>query len=266
VQVRTDDEVYRVDAVWLGPPKATFPWRARYVAWGVGILVFFLVLTGERWIGLGFGFFSVAWALVITVVLTRFLCSRISHERPLGAVLSMLLHELKSPRENATGPGGAFSATRVRVHAERPLPKNRRPPGPPAVEAAPRHRPDQARQALPPAAGKQRTPRFAQRAQRPDTLRPPAAGPIGQPLPPTPPGWQQRAEPPTYHPRYGAAPTETGPRPRGANEPWSVARDRAEQMTDAVRRGRRGQDVEGSIRNVPEWEVGTRSRRTGRRR
>ena len=33
--VRTDDEVYRVDAVWLGPPRATFPWRARYVSYGV---------------------------------------------------------------------------------------------------------------------------------------------------------------------------------------------------------------------------------------
>ena len=29
--VRTDDEVYRIDSVWLGPPRATFPWRARYV-------------------------------------------------------------------------------------------------------------------------------------------------------------------------------------------------------------------------------------------
>jgi len=39
LRIRTDDEVYRVDAVWLGPPKATFPFRARYVAWGVDFLV-----------------------------------------------------------------------------------------------------------------------------------------------------------------------------------------------------------------------------------
>ena len=48
MRVRTDDEVYRVDAVWLGPPKATFPWRARYVAWGVGIVVFLVGLMSER--------------------------------------------------------------------------------------------------------------------------------------------------------------------------------------------------------------------------
>jgi hypothetical protein len=122
VRVRTDDEVYRVDAVWLGPPKATFPWRARYVAWGVGILTFFLVLSGERFIGFGFGFFTVAWAVVLTVVLTRLICSRISHERPLGAVFTMWVRELTSPRETAAGQGGAASATRVRTRSQRPRP------------------------------------------------------------------------------------------------------------------------------------------------
>ena len=38
VLVRTDDEVYRVDSVWLGPPRATFPWRARYVSYGLGLV------------------------------------------------------------------------------------------------------------------------------------------------------------------------------------------------------------------------------------
>jgi hypothetical protein len=126
VQVRTDDEVYRVDAVWLGPPKATFPFRARYVAWGVGTLVFILVLTGERAVGFGFGFFTVAWAVVLTVVLTRLIGSRISHERPLGAVFTMWARELSAPREKPAGVGGATSATRVRVRSARPRPKSRK--------------------------------------------------------------------------------------------------------------------------------------------
>jgi hypothetical protein len=123
VRIRTDDEVYRVDAVWLGPPKATMPWRARYVAWGVGVAVFLLSLGVERWMGVGFGFFSTAWALVATVVLTRFICSRISHERPLGAVFTMWTKELTAPRETSAGEGGAVSATRVRVNGQRPRPK-----------------------------------------------------------------------------------------------------------------------------------------------
>jgi hypothetical protein len=125
VQVRTDDEVYRVDAVWLGPPKATFPWRARYVAWGVGIVVFIVALTVERWAGFGFGFFTVAWALVATVVLTRLICARISHERPLGAVFTMWVRELTTPRETSVSHGGAASATRIRIRGQRPRPRVR---------------------------------------------------------------------------------------------------------------------------------------------
>ncbi|GAB2760212.1 hypothetical protein GCM10027174_40950 [Salinifilum aidingensis] len=123
MRVRTDDEIYRVDAVWLGPPKATFPWRARYVAWGVGIVIFLLVLAIERRMNIGFGFFSTAWAVVITILLTRVICSRISHERPLGAVMTMWLRELTAPREKTSGQGGAASAARIRVNSHRPQSK-----------------------------------------------------------------------------------------------------------------------------------------------
>jgi hypothetical protein len=120
VRIRTDDEVYRVDAVWLGPPKATFPWRARYVAWGVGIVTFLIVLLIERRIGFGFSFFSTAWAVVITILATRLICKRIGHERPLGAVLVMWLRELTAPRRAPQGRGGAASAASVRVRRQRP--------------------------------------------------------------------------------------------------------------------------------------------------
>ncbi|MFF0147099.1 hypothetical protein ATK36_2272 [Amycolatopsis sulphurea] len=126
MRIRTDDEVYRVDAVWLGPPKATFPWRARYVAWLVGIPVFLVVLAIERWAGWSFGFFSTAWAFVLTIVITRLITAKISHERPLGTVLGMAGQELRTPRERTSGTGGAVSASRIRVRTERPLPKHKR--------------------------------------------------------------------------------------------------------------------------------------------
>ncbi|OLF08909.1 hypothetical protein [Actinophytocola xanthii] len=125
MRIRTDDEVYRVDAVWLGPPRATMPWRARYVAWGVGVVVFLLVLTVERRIGISL-FWAIAWGLVVTIIITRLITSRISHERPLSAVAAMWVRELTAPREVCTGTGGAVSATRVRVHSERPRPQARR--------------------------------------------------------------------------------------------------------------------------------------------
>ena len=127
MRIRTDDEVYRVDAVWLGPPKATFPFRARYVAWGVGFLVLLLVLGVERRLGIGFGFFSTAWGLLITILLTRLICARISHERPLSSVAAMWARELTAPRKRGRAAAGAVSAAKVTVRGTRPRPGAARP-------------------------------------------------------------------------------------------------------------------------------------------
>ncbi len=115
VLVRTDDEVYRVDSVWLGPPRATFPWRARYVSYGLGLLVMILVMFVQRRIGIGLDFFSVAWALVLTVVVTRFLGQRIDYERPLGQVVALFRHEVTGPRRRTVG-GGRCGPRRARAH------------------------------------------------------------------------------------------------------------------------------------------------------
>lgn len=160
MRIRTDDEIYRVDAVWLGPPKATFPWRARYVSWGVGIAVFLLVLAVERRMNIGFSFFSTAWALVITIALTRLIGSRISHERPLSAVLVMWLRELTAPRETTTGRGGAASAARLRVRSERPRPRSQRP------ERSPQQRTERGRGDRSRGAGRSQRTQQSQRPRR----------------------------------------------------------------------------------------------------
>jgi len=114
VLVRTDDEVYRVDSVWLGPPRATFPWRARYVSYGVGLLAMITVMFVQRRLGIGLDFFSVAWALVLTVVATRFLGQRIDYERPLGQVVALFSHEVRGPRASTAAAGGAVRCGHVR--------------------------------------------------------------------------------------------------------------------------------------------------------
>lgn len=118
--VRTDDEVYRVDAVWLGPPRATFPWRARYVAYGVGLLVMLLVMFVQRRLGIGLDFFSVAWALIITVAATRLVGQRIDYERPLGQVVSMFWNEVTGPRRRTARAGGAVRHGHVALDRGRP--------------------------------------------------------------------------------------------------------------------------------------------------
>ena len=123
VLVRTDDEVYRVDSVWLGPPRATFPWRARYVSYGLGLVVMILVMFVQRRIGIGLDFFSIAWALVITVVVTRFLGKKIDYERPLGQVVELFRHEVRGPRARTATAGGAVRTGHVRVSRSRARPE-----------------------------------------------------------------------------------------------------------------------------------------------
>jgi hypothetical protein len=115
VLVRTDDEIYRVDSVWLGPPRATFPWRARYVAYGLGLLVMIFIMFVQRRVGIGLDFFSVAWALVLTVAITRFLGQRIDYERPLGQVVALFRHEITGPRRRTVGTGGVVRSSHVRI-------------------------------------------------------------------------------------------------------------------------------------------------------
>lgn len=125
VLVRTDDEVYRVDSVWLGPPRATFPWRARYVSYGLGLLVTILVMFVQRRVGIGLDFFSVAWALVLTVLITRFLGKRIDYERPLGQVLAHFRYEISGPRARTAVGGGPVRSGHVRVNVPSSRPARR---------------------------------------------------------------------------------------------------------------------------------------------
>jgi hypothetical protein len=122
VLVRTDDEVYRVDAVWLGPPRATFPWRARYVSYGLGLVIMILVMFVQRRVGIGLDFFSVAWALVLTVFVTRLIGKRIDYERPLGQVVELFRHEVRGPRARTAVGGGPVRSGHVRVSHSRARP------------------------------------------------------------------------------------------------------------------------------------------------
>ena len=47
MRVVPDDEVYRVNTVWLGPRGLTFPWTARYLAYATWLATFLVVLLFE---------------------------------------------------------------------------------------------------------------------------------------------------------------------------------------------------------------------------
>ena len=113
MRLPVDDEIYNVNAVWLGPPRNTLPWRARYVAYGVGLVVFVLLQAIERRLGIGLGFFSLAYSLLATVALTRLILSVVDHDRPLGSVLAAFVHEVDAPRESTVGTDHTYRPARV---------------------------------------------------------------------------------------------------------------------------------------------------------
>ena len=118
MRVRTDDEIYRIDAVWLGPPRATFPWRATYASYALGFLVCLVVLFVQRRIGIPFGIFSTAWALVITVFLVRVISRKVNYEKGVVHLFEHFWHEVTGPRERTDRRRVALSDSRVRVRKE----------------------------------------------------------------------------------------------------------------------------------------------------
>lgn len=126
MRLPVDDEIYNVNAVWLGPPGKTLPWRARYVAYAVGLVVFVLLQVLERRLGIGLGFFSLAYSVLATVGLTRLILGVVDHDRPLGSVLTGFVHEVGAPRENTKEAGHTYRPARVRAVPLRPSRAQRR--------------------------------------------------------------------------------------------------------------------------------------------
>jgi hypothetical protein len=107
MRVRTDDDVYRVNAVWLGPKGLTFPWTARYLAYGIWLLIFCVILAIEAITPLSVGV-PPLWEVTISILATYGLMGLVDHDRPVKSVAEMLFAEVSAPRQNTT-------RTRVRV-------------------------------------------------------------------------------------------------------------------------------------------------------
>lgn len=115
MRLPVDDEIYNVNAVWLGPPDKTLPFRARYVAYAVGALVFVILQIIERRLGIGLGFFTLAYSLLATVGLTRLILSVVDADRPLSSVLAGFAHEVGAPRESTRPRASTIRPARVRA-------------------------------------------------------------------------------------------------------------------------------------------------------
>jgi hypothetical protein len=125
VLLRPDDDVYRVDAVWLGPQGMTLPWTARYTAYGIWLVLFASVLLIEAILPMRVSIPPV-WEVVITVLATYALTGVIDHERPVRSVIQLLRAELSAPRSARFPAPVRFTPSRVRLR-ESHVPANQHP-------------------------------------------------------------------------------------------------------------------------------------------
>lgn len=113
MRLPVDDEIYNVDAVWLGPPGKTLPFRARYVAYAIGTVIFVLLQIIERRLGIGVGFFSLAYSLLATAGLTRLVLAFVDHDRPVITVVQSFINEVTAPRSDDPASGKGLAPQRV---------------------------------------------------------------------------------------------------------------------------------------------------------
>ena len=114
MRIRPDDEVYRVDAVWLGPRGFTLPWSARYSAYGIWLVLFVSVLLVEAALPMRVNVPPV-WEFVLSVLATYALTGVIDHDRPLISVWELLRSEVSAPRAGRTVRPVRLTATSIRV-------------------------------------------------------------------------------------------------------------------------------------------------------
>jgi hypothetical protein len=107
VRVTPDDEVYRVNTVWLGPRGLTLPWTARYLAYSIWLMTLLGVLFVEAVTPLTVHVPPI-WELCITTLLTYGIMGFVDHERPIRAVWQTFMVDLTTPR-----PGARIEKVRV---------------------------------------------------------------------------------------------------------------------------------------------------------
>jgi hypothetical protein len=129
VRLPDDDEIYDVDATYLGPP-GRYIGRFRYRAILVGPFVFFLGLAFLTRTGIGYSLLSVGLLLIGSTWLTGWIVDNTSQERPLAVMVQTLGHELTARRHplkgHRTRPTRAFRARSTHIGAPHDLPSGRR--------------------------------------------------------------------------------------------------------------------------------------------
>jgi len=120
---KSDDDLRRVNLIYLGPPGHTLPFHARYIAWFL-FMGLYPVFLGIAWVlplPLGVTLF---YPFLIDLATTYFVMQRISHDRNVRNVVDEWKREWQGRRRFRGGHLNtetvALSTRHVRVHDETP--------------------------------------------------------------------------------------------------------------------------------------------------
>jgi hypothetical protein len=127
MRVAPDDEVYRVNTVWLGPSGLTFPWTARYLAYAAWLVTFLLILLVEAVTPLSVHIPPI-WELCLATLFTYGVMGFVDHERPISAVWQTFLSDVTAPRPETRARRYRVHGS-VRVHEPRTASRGRRATG-----------------------------------------------------------------------------------------------------------------------------------------
>ncbi|SRR5580765_5518097 len=115
MRLPVDDDIYDINGVWLGPPNQTLPFRARYIAYAVGAVIFLILQAVERKVGIPFGFFSFAYTVIGTALATRAILRLVDADRPVLSVVAAFAHEVGAPRQLTRVTEATIRPARVRI-------------------------------------------------------------------------------------------------------------------------------------------------------
>jgi hypothetical protein len=127
MRVAPDDEVYRVNTVWLGPSGLTFPWTARYLAYATWLVTFLLILLVEAVTPLRVHVPPI-WELCLATLFTYGVMGFVDHEKPISAVWQTFLSDVTAPRPETRTERYRVRGS-VRVHEPRTASRGRRASG-----------------------------------------------------------------------------------------------------------------------------------------
>jgi hypothetical protein len=113
--LHNDDELAVVNSEFLGPSGYTFPWRARYSAYGIAITLGLVTSYVIHRVGLPINLFTIVWSTALIVLATRGIGKVVTFETQLRVLIVILWHEITAPRPDNTVKTTVFRPGKVHV-------------------------------------------------------------------------------------------------------------------------------------------------------